>query len=87
MTAPHVAIIGDHQPDMPTHAALDAAAARLPHGITTAWMATDALTSAAECLAGADGLWVAPGSPYRSFDGALGAIRYAREAGIPLLGT
>jgi CTP synthase (UTP-ammonia lyase) len=30
---------------------------------------------------------VAPGSPYRSIDGALRAIRYARESRRPLLGT
>jgi CTP synthase (UTP-ammonia lyase) len=30
---------------------------------------------------------VAPGSPYRDMHGALRAIRYARENGLPLLGT
>src|SRR4029079_14164917 len=33
------------------------------------------------------GLLIAPGSPYRSMAGALAAIRYAREQGVPLLGT
>ena len=32
-------------------------------------------------------LWVAPGGPYRSMDGVLRAIRYARERRVPLLGT
>lgn len=34
-----------------------------------------------------DGLWMAPGSPYRSVAGALTAIRFAREGTIPLLAT
>ncbi len=38
-------------------------------------------------LAAYDGLWIAPASPYRSMEGALGAIRYARERGVPLVGT
>jgi len=33
------------------------------------------------------GIWIGPGSPYVSMDGALSAIRLAREEGIPLLGT
>jgi len=33
------------------------------------------------------GFFVAPGSPYRSIDGALHAIRHAREHARPLLGT
>ncbi len=28
-----------------------------------------------------------PGSPYRSLDGALEAIRFAREGGVPFIGT
>lgn len=34
-----------------------------------------------------DGLWVAPGSPYKSMEPALRAIRFAREHGIPTIGT
>ena len=33
------------------------------------------------------GLWVAPGSPYKNMDKTLWAIQYAREHGIPTLGT
>ena len=32
-------------------------------------------------------LWCVPGSPYRSMQGALTAIRYARENKLPFLGT
>ena len=53
------------------------------------WVATDDLArdGAGEHLGGADAVWCAPGSPYRSFDGALAGIRFAREQGVPFLGT
>ena len=53
------------------------------------WVATDDLdrNGADELLAGADAIWCAPGSPYRSLDGALEGIRFARERGVPFLGT
>ncbi len=38
-------------------------------------------------LAGFDGVWVVPGSPYRSEAGAVAAVRAAREGLIPFLGT
>ena len=38
-------------------------------------------------LEGFDGIWVVPGSPYRSAEGAIVAARLARERGIPFLGT
>ena len=38
-------------------------------------------------LDGFDGIWVVPGSPYRSAEGAVVATRFARERGVPFLGT
>ena len=87
MITPRVAVVGDHDPGLPTHAALDHAVKRLPYGITTVWVATDELTDPATRLAGVDGIWVAPGSPYRSAEGALAAIRHARQRHVPLFGT
>ena len=40
-----------------------------------------------EVITDFDGIWVAPGSPYRSEIGAIEVIRLARERGIPLFGT
>ena len=34
-----------------------------------------------------DGIWCVPGSPYANTDGALDAIRVARERRVPFLGT
>jgi CTP synthase (UTP-ammonia lyase) len=87
MAAHRLSVIGDHDPTLTSHAALDNVLARLPHGITASWLATDAVGDPAARLREAGGLWIAPGSPYRSFDGALRAIRYAREHDLPLFGT
>ena len=44
-------------------------------------------TDAVEKLAEFDGIWVAPGMPYRNAEGVLGAIRHARLTLTPFLGT
>jgi len=41
----------------------------------------------AESLKNLSGIWSASGSPFKSLDGALNAIKYARENRIPHLGT
>jgi CTP synthase (UTP-ammonia lyase) len=83
---PRIAVIGDHDPRNPTHAMTDAALG--PLGLAWEWIATDALGGEpAARLAAFDGVWIGPGSPYRSMDGALEAIRFARERGVPLVGT
>lgn len=53
------------------------------------WIATPTLDRAdlETILTQYDALWCAPGSPYQSMEGALAAIRYARERDVPFLGT
>ena len=52
------------------------------------WIPTDLLGAEGPgVLVGASGVWCAPGSPFRSLDGALDGIRWARESRIPFLGT
>lgn len=53
------------------------------------WIGTERLAAGdpAELLGAADGIWCAPGSPYRSFEGALAGIRFARDHEVPFLGT
>ncbi len=87
MIAPRIAVIGDHDPARPSHAALDEALAQFPPGIIALWIPTDELADPAGRMVEVDGLRIAPGSPYRSFDGALQAIHYARERNLPLFGT
>ena len=56
--------------------------------VDVAWVATNAIEAIDDAaLQGLDGLLIAPGSPYRSLDGALLAIEYARTRDVPLLGT
>ncbi len=87
-----IAVIADHRPDHETHIATDGALAHAADSLglelAVTWVATDTLTGdVAEKLASFDGLLIAPGSPYRSMQGAIDAIAYARSSGVPILGT
>ncbi|MDH5538444.1 MAG: CTP synthase [Rhizobacter sp.] len=85
-----IALVGDFAPDVPAHQAipraLDNAAQALQCALAFEWVATDGIIDVSR-LARFDGLWCVPASPYRSMDGALLAIRHARETGLPFLGT
>jgi CTP synthase (UTP-ammonia lyase) len=87
-----VGIVGEYRAEFPPHPATDAglahAAAALGLACETRWVSTGSVgPDPAAALAPYDALLVAPGSPYRSLDGALAAIRHARERGVPTLGT
>jgi CTP synthase (UTP-ammonia lyase) len=92
MTA-SVAIIADFNSASKSHLATNDAlahsASALALNVHPTWVATSDLpdTDIAKRLAGFSGLWIGPGSPYAGMDGALAAIRFARERQIPLLGT
>jgi CTP synthase (UTP-ammonia lyase) len=85
-----IALIGDFDPSVAAHQAiplaLQLAAAQLDTDVQQVWLATDNIHSAAD-LTGFAAIWCVPASPYRSMDGALTAIRHAREQGIPFLGS
>lgn len=86
-----IGIIGDYD-GRPSHLATNEAlrhcAAKLGLYLATEWIATDLLEEgASQKLTGYDGLWCAPGSPYKSMAGAVNAIQYARENNIPFIGT
>jgi CTP synthase (UTP-ammonia lyase) len=81
-----VGVVGDFNLRNETHVATNEALAHA--GLRFEWVPTDAVgDDAAARLAGYAGLWIAPASPYRSMEGALRAVRHARERGIPLVGT
>jgi CTP synthase (UTP-ammonia lyase) len=87
-----LAIVGDHDAEMHTHRAIDDALGHVrelrEHALEWSWVDTRALATDADArLATVDAVWLAPGSPYASMDGALRAVRIARERGLPFLGV
>jgi len=84
MERPHIAVVGDYQPENETHTATDAALGHV--GLGFEWLGTDTVDPE-RAVAEYDGVWVAPASPYRNMDAALEVIRLARERGVPLVGT
>ena len=86
----HIALVGERDDSVPAHRgiplSLRAAASALGVPVTFDWLPTDRIQSPA-ALAGFDGIWCVPATPYRHMDGALLAIRHARENRVPFLGT
>jgi len=81
-----IGVVGDFQAENVTHRFTNAALQHL--GLDFDWVPTESVGARPEAsLGGYDGLWIAPASPYRSMDGALEAIRHARERSVPLVGT
>lgn len=82
-----VGIVGDFDAKNDTHQATNRGLGDV--GLHFGWVPTvEVMTERPEQrLAAYAGLFIAPASPYRSMDGALAAIRFARERGVPLFGT
>jgi CTP synthase (UTP-ammonia lyase) len=92
MKTVRIAVIGDYDPDFVPHVKTDVALAQVEAVLGTPvhgdWVPTVTLEQdCPQARAGFDGLWISPGSPYRSMRGALNAIRFGREQGLPVLGT
>ncbi|HLK65817.1 MAG TPA: hypothetical protein VKU19_20410 [Bryobacteraceae bacterium] len=82
-----IALVGDFNDQQKSHQAISKALSAVPGGeVNGVWIPTDSVGKA-EALAEYDGIWCVPGMPYRSADGALAAIRYARTTRTPFLGT
>jgi len=87
-----IGIIGDLEPERPSHKATNEA---LHHcsdhfgiDLEIQWLPTNSLeVDVDEKIKSFNGLWCAPGSPYKSMKGALNAIRYARVNDYPFIGT
>ena len=80
-----VALVGDFNPAAVAHRAIPVALELA--GASGVWMHTGSIRNAAAQLADFDGVWCVPASPYANTEGALDAIRFARESGRPFLGT
>lgn len=85
-----IGLIGDYNESVPAHRAIPLALQRAAEASDIAvkcqWVPTEDIVSLAD-ISQFDGLWCVPASPYRNVDGALLAIRHARESSIPFLGT
>jgi CTP synthase (UTP-ammonia lyase) len=85
--ATRIGIIGDFNPGNITHIATDRAiqdaAKALGKQFESVWIPTNQSSG----LDRFDALFCSPGSPYKSLDGALNCIRYARENNVPFIGT
>ena len=88
-----IAVIGDRMPgfepqDAISGALSDAAGSLGVDMPDVRWVATDVLLDEGPgVLDGASAVWCAPGSPFRSLNGALLGIEWARVSRLPFLGT
>ncbi|HEY6939444.1 MAG TPA: hypothetical protein VI424_19940 [Terriglobales bacterium] len=88
-----IGVVGDYNPEFHTHPAIAKAlqhsAVKLGLTVDVQWVATPSVAQpgSEKILEGFDGLIAAPGSPYRSFDGMLRAIEFARTRKWPFSGT
>ncbi|MFD7154559.1 hypothetical protein ACFV9C_08180 [Kribbella sp. NPDC059898] len=80
-----LALVGDRSPHVRSHARIPGLLRQLEErdhlDLDVYWVPTD------QPVDGFDGVWLLPGSPYKSETGAIQAVRTARERGIPFLGT
>lgn len=85
-----IGLIGDYKATVPAHQAipiaLQLAGDALDLAVKYEWVPTEEILDFSR-VADFDGLWCVPASPYRSMEGALRAIRFARENDRPFLGT
>jgi CTP synthase (UTP-ammonia lyase) len=88
-----IAILGDFNPGFRSHHAtndsLQHAAHRLGCPVESVWVPTPSLLEPDRRvrLESFDGIWASPGSPYKSFEGMLKGIEFARVHNWPFLGT
>lgn len=88
-----IGVIGEFEEGRESHKALLNSLAhsgtKIDVRIGAKWIDTAEIaeSGASRVLTEFDGVWAAPGQPYRSTQGALAGIRWARESGIPFLGT
>ncbi|HUO15872.1 MAG TPA: hypothetical protein VMX38_12875 [Verrucomicrobiae bacterium] len=91
--AVRIGILGDFNKEFRSHRAtndaLQHAARKLGLKVESEWLQTPSLVEpgAEKTLESFDGLWGSPGSPYKSFDGMLKGIQFARTRDWPYLGT
>lgn len=86
MTSARIALVGDRSQRVLAHGRIPVALEHCGVPVSATWVGSSDVRGPAD-LAGFDGVWLVPGSPYASRDGALAAVTAARTAGVPFLGT
>ncbi len=85
-----IGLVGDFDASVTAHQAIPRALALVARNaklqVSAEWIPTSSIQDNA-MLEPFDGIWCVPASPYRNMDGALRAIRFARERLRPFLGT
>jgi CTP synthase (UTP-ammonia lyase) len=91
MSCRKIALVGDYSEKVTAHRAIPKALelARIVSGadIAWTWIATRDLKDAPRDLEGYSAVWAVPATPYENTEGAIAAIRWAREGRRPFLGT
>lgn len=93
VTSIAIGVVGDYNPEFHTHPAiaraLNHSAAQLGIAVDVEWVPTPSLAQpgSEKVLERFDGLIAAPGGPYRSFDGMMRGIEFARTRNWPFTGT
>lgn len=85
-----IALVGERSAGVPAHtryAPTPKALWRRERLLTDAYGLSTAQLDGPQDLAGFDGIWLVPDSPYRGEAGAVSAVRTARERDIPLPAT
>ena len=87
-----IAVIGEYKNDFESHIALNRALNELSNSIKIEiyyqWIETTVLLNHVhQKLSSYHGIWSAPGSPFKSLQGAVNAVTYARTNKVPHLGT
>lgn len=84
-----IALLGEYTPTYPPHISTNASIEHsrnlLGVDISAKWVSTEDIDP--KLFEHYSGIWVTPGSPYKSMEKALWAICYARENNIPCFGT
>ena len=91
--AVRIGIVADYSPKNKYHVATEQSLNHAAHALgienENRWLDTDKMDddSAEAKLRECDAVWCGTSSPYRSMEGALRSIRFAREQGWPFIGT
>lgn len=84
-----IALLGEYtpafSPHVSTNAAIEHSCNILRLDLSAEWVSTAEIDG--QLFERYSGIWVAPGSPYKSMGKTLWAIRFARENKVPCLGT